>query len=337
MSKISNRKFGFFKNRQVILTTLSSEQNTKVSFMNWGASIQNWIINHPQDGIVSAVLGFEDFEFYPKFSPYFGSIVGRVINRIDKGRFKLNNIEYQLDINRPPNHLHGGEMGFGKQIWDFETNKEDNSVTYSINSFDGEGGYPGEVNAKVKYILKGKTLTIEMSATVDRETPINMGQHNYFNLCSSFEENYNICNHLLYLDSKSYTETDEDLIPTGKIISTQNTEMDFFNKKKIGKIKLDDNYVLEQNNHLIKPAAKLFNPVSNLNLTLWTDQPGIQVYNAPSLNLAPKGLNDVSYGNFSGICLEDQKFPNSVNISDFPSIISSPEKPYFHKTIIEIS
>ena len=113
--------------------------------------------------------------------------------------------------------------------------------------------------------------------------------------------------------------------------------MDFFNKKKIGKIKLDDNYVLEKNNHLIKPAAKLFNPVSNLNLTLWTDQPGIQVYNAPSLNLAPKGLNDVSYGNFSGICLEDQKFPNSVNISDFPSIISSPEKPYFHKTIIEIS
>ena len=93
MSKISNRKFGFFKNRQVILTTLNSEQNTKVSFMNWGASIQNWIINHPQDGIVSAVLGFEDFEFYPKFSPYFGSIIGRVINRIDKGRFKLNNIE----------------------------------------------------------------------------------------------------------------------------------------------------------------------------------------------------------------------------------------------------
>ena len=307
MSKISNKKFGIFNNKQVILTTLNSKQNTKISFMNWGRSIQNWIINHPQDGIVSAVLGFEDFEFYPKFSPYFGSIVGRVINRIDKGRFKLNNIEYQLDINRPPNHLHGGEMGFGKLIWDFETNEEDNSVTYSINSFDGEGGYPGEVNAKVKYILKGKTLTIEMSATVDRETPINMGQHNYFNLCSSFEENYNICNHLLYLDSKSYTETDEDLIPTGKIISTQNTEMDFFNKKKIGKIKLDDNYVLEQNNHLIKPAAKLFNPVSNLNLTLWTDQPGIQVYNASSLNLAPKGLNGVSYGNFFGICLEDQK------------------------------
>jgi aldose 1-epimerase len=176
-----------------------------------------------------------------------------------------------------------------------------------------------------------------MSATVDRETPINMGQHNYFNLCSSVEENYNICNHLLYLDSKSYTETDKDLIPTGKIISTQESEMDFFNEKKIGTIKLDDNYVLEQNNHLIKPAAKLFNPVSNLNLTLWTDQPGIQVYNASSLNLAPKGLNGVSYGNFAGICLEDQKFPDSVNISDFPSIISSPEKPYFHKTIIDIS
>ena len=113
--------------------------------------------------------------------------------------------------------------------------------------------------------------------------------------------------------------------------------MDFSNNKKIGKIKLDDNYVLEEKNHLVRPAAELFNPVSNLKLKLWTDQPGIQVYNASSLNLAPKGLNGLSYGNFSGICLEDQKFPDSVNNLDFPSIISSPEKPYFHKTIIEIS
>ena len=87
MSKISNKNFGIFNNKKVILTTLNSEQNTKVSFMNWVASIQNWVINHPNDGIISVVLGFEVFEFYPKFSPYFGSIVGRVINRINKGRF----------------------------------------------------------------------------------------------------------------------------------------------------------------------------------------------------------------------------------------------------------
>ena len=328
-----NKIFGKFNDKEVILTSLKDE-DTSVSIMNWGAAIQNWKVGNTQNPVV---LGFENFELYQKFSPYFGSIVGRVINRIDSGRFELNNIEYQLDINRPPNHLHGGESGFGKHIWDFETNEDGNSVTYFIKSSDGEGGYPGEVNAKVKYILKGKRLTIEMSATVDRETPINMAQHNYFNLCSPFEEKYNICNHFLYLDSKSFTETDKDLIPTGKIVLTQNTEMNFFNKKHIGEIKLDDNYVLEQNNHLIEPAAVLFNPVSNLNLKLWTDQPGIQVYNASSLNLAPKGLNGLSYGNFAGICLEDQKFPDSVNNSDFPSIISSPEKPYIHKTIIEIS
>ena len=328
-----NKIFGKFNDKEVILTTLK-DGNTSVSIMNWGAAIQNWKVDKSQN---SVVLGFEDFELYPKFSPYFGSIVGRVINRIDKGRFELNNIKYQLDINRPPNHLHGGESGFGKLIWDFETNEGHNSVTYFINSCDGEGGYPGEVNAKVKYILKEKRLTIEMSAKVDKETPINMGQHNYFNLCSPFEEKYNICNHLLYLDSKSYTQTDKNLIPTGKIVLTQNSEMDFSNNKKIGKIKLDDNYVLEEKNHLVRPAAELFNPVSNLKLKLWTDQPGIQVYNASSLNLAPKGLNGLSYGNFSGICLEDQKFPDSINNLDFPSIISSPEKPYFHKTIIEIS
>ena len=224
-----NKIFGKFNNKEVILTSLK-DGNTSVSIMNWGAAIQSWKVDKSQN---SVVLGFEDFELYPKFSPYFGSIVGRVINRIDKGRFELNNIKYQLDINRPPNHLHGGESGFGKLIWDFETNEGHNSVTYFINSCDGEGGYPGEVNAKVKYILKEKRLTIEMSAKVDKETPINMGQHNYFNLCSQFEEKYNICNHLLYLDSKSYTQTDKNLIPTGKIVLTQNSEMDFSNNKKI--------------------------------------------------------------------------------------------------------
>ena len=121
-----NKIFGKFNDKEVILTTLK-DGNTSVSIMNWGAAIQNWKVDKSQN---SVVLGFEDFELYPKFSPYFGSIVGRVINRIDKGKFELNNIKYQLDINRPPNHLHGGESGFGKLVWDFETNEGDNSVTY---------------------------------------------------------------------------------------------------------------------------------------------------------------------------------------------------------------
>ena len=205
MTNISIKRFGQFKGSEVILATLSGD-NTSISFMNWGAAIQNWTVNHSTKLQNSVVLGFENFDFYPKFSPYFGSIVGRVINRINQGRFELNGINYQLDVNRSPNHLHGGITGFGKSIWDFETDEKENSITFSIKSNDGDGGYPGNVNVKAKYKLAGKKLTIEISATVDRETPLNMGQHNYFNLCSQSEENYNICNHLLYLNAASFNE-----------------------------------------------------------------------------------------------------------------------------------
>ena len=336
MTIISKKKFGQFKGSEVTLATLIGD-NTSISIMNWGAAIQNWTVNHSTQSQNSVVLGFENFDFYPKFSPYFGSIVGRVINRINKGKFELNGINYQLDVNRSPNHLHGGFSGFGKAIWDFETDEKENSITFSIKSDDGEGGYPGNVNVKAKYKLIGKKLTIEISAIVDRETPLNMGQHNYFNLCSPSEKNYNICNHLLYLNSNSFTETDQNLIPTGKILSTEGTRKHFYKEKKIGNISLDDNFILNTGKTLDDPAAELINPYNNLSLKLWTDQPGIQVYNASKLDLYQSGLNNNHYRNFSGICLEAQKFPDSVNHAYFPSIISSPEKPYFHKTEIEIS
>ena len=336
MTSISKKKFGQFKGSEVTLATLSGD-NTSISIMNWGATIQNWTVNHSTQSQNSVVLGFDNFDFYPKFSPYFGSIVGRVINRINKGKFELNGINYQLDINRSPNHLHGGITGFGKTIWNFETDEKENSITFSVKSKDGDGGYPGNVNVRAKYKLAGKKLTIEISGTVDRETPLNMGQHNYFNLCSQSEENYNICNHLLYLNASSFTETDQNLIPTGKILSTEGTKMHFYKKKKIGNISLDDNFILNTGNTIDNLAAELINPYNDLSLKLWTDQPGIQVYNASNLDLEPKGLNDKYYHNFSGICLEAQKFPDSVNHINFPSIIASPEKPYFHKTEIEIS
>ena len=140
-----------------------------------------------------------------------------------------------------------------------------------------------------------------------------------------------------YLNSNSFTETDQNLIPTGKVLSTKGSEMHFYKMKKIGSISLDDNFILNTGNTLDNLAAELVNPFNELSLRLWTDQPGVQVYNASKLDLEPNGLNNKYYRNFSGICLEAQKFPDSVNHINFPSIIASPEKPYYHKTEIEIS
>ena len=336
MNKIINNTFGRFKDSDVILTSLFGGNNTCISIMNWGASIQNWTINNSENISNSVVLGFENFDYYPKYSPYFGSIIGRTINRINRGRFSLSEKKYQLDINRPPNHLHGGETGFGKLIWDFEINQQDNSVSYFIQSKDGEGGYPGNVEANVKYQLDDQKLKIEIRATTDCETPINMGQHNYFNLSSTQERPYNICNHYLYLNSSKFTETNQHLIPTGTILPTLGTEMDFSISKEIGEIELDDNFILNKAEVNSELSAKLYNPNNGLTLNLWTDQPGIQVYNSPKLDIKVPGLNNITYKNFSGICLEAQKFPDSVNHNHFPPIIVSPNNPYFHKTEIEI-
>ena len=332
--------FGKYSGKTVKLVHLFGSDGTRISFMNWAAAIQNWVTKDKNFKDTSVVLGFNEFDKYPNFSPYFGAIVGRVINRINKGRFSFNGKNYQLPINRPPNHLHGGETGLSKLIWDLDIDSSTNSLLFSIKSLDGHEGYPGNVNVSVKYKLKETKLSIEIKAEVDRPTPINMGQHNYFNLCpnSTNISNYNICDHELFIDSLYYTETDINLIPTGKLKSLINTKMDFKkNNKKIDRIELDDNFILNSKRNLDKPAAFLFNINSGLLLKLWTDQPGIQVYNAPKLNIKELGLNNRSYNNFAGICLEAQKYPDSLNHKNFPSIITTPDKPYYQKTEIDIS
>ena len=335
---INSKVFGKFLDKDIILTQLSSDNKVFVSIMNWGAAIQDWKIFNHDHKPTNVVLGFEKFNYYPTHSPFFGAIIGRVINRISKGEFSLNGSKYTLPVNRPPNHLHGGSEGFGTSLWNVKTNKNENSVTFSIESKDGHQGYPGNVDASVKYTLSGNNLSIEMFANVDTPTPINMGQHNYFNLSSIDEinSNYNVCNHQLFINSSSYTETDNNLIPTGNFIKTKDSSMDFSKLKNINKIKLDDNFVLNKNSEN-ETAAELYNPQNGLHLKLWTDQPGLQVFNSPLMNIKAPGLNNLKYSNYAGICLEAQKFPDSVNQPHFPSIIIKPNQSYYQKTEISIN
>ena len=336
---IINRPFGNYQGKEVVLSTLFGDNDNYISIMNWGAAIQNWVVKSSDGELTSVVLGFKQFDYYPKYSPFFGAIIGRVANRIANGKFSLNGKKYNLDKNKPPNHLHGGKTGFGRSIWDYQIDENSNSIKYLIKSSDGHEGYPGNVEATVKYSLNKDKLTIEMEATSDQETPINMAQHNYFNLCSSKNSlsNYNICEHVLYLNSFYYTETNKFLIPSGKICKINNTNMDFSVPKKIGNLALDDNFVLYSERELNDPVAKLSNDESGIELKLWTDQPGLQVYNSPKLKIKQPGLNNIQYGPFSGICLEAQKFPDSLNQKSFPSILITEEKPYYQKTQISIA
>ena len=325
-------KFGSLDGQDIQRATLN-DGDVSVSVLNYGAVTQDWRV--PLGGKrVPVVLGFERFEHYPKYSRSFGIIAGRVANRTALGRFELDGTTYQLPTNNGKNHLHGGNLGLGRRIWSMETDGE-RAVQLTYHSPDGEEGYPGRVDFKVTVALEGHSVTYEFEATPDRASPINLAQHSYYNLGDS-----SVLEHELWMASAHYTPVDAELIPTGEIEPVAGHHFDFSRSVKIGahpssRDGIDLNLVLDPARDVTAPAA-IAKSAAGLELKLWTDQPGIQVFNGPNLNVPVPGLDGQRYGAFAGLCLEAQKFPDALNKPDFPSVISTPDTPYYQKLRIEI-
>lgn len=333
---VQTRNFGIFEGRDVIETTLHSDI-AEVSILNYGCVIRDWRI-HTTKASVPVVLGFDEFEQYPMHSPSFGIIAGRVANRTARGKFRLNGIDYQLPINNGINHLHGGMSGLGRRIWELETDTASNSIQLTYHSPDAEEGYPASVNFSVTYRLQGARLTCEMKGVPSAPTPINLAQHSYYNLNGAG----NVRNHSIQIAAQSYTPVDATQIPTGEICPVANTRFDFrqpttFNVTDPERNGVDHNLVLDPTRDVNQPAATVYSPQTNLELKLWTQEPGLQLFNAPDMNIPVAGLNGTKYGQFSGVCLEAQHFPDSLNRPKWPSIICTPENPYHQNLIVEIA
>ena len=324
--------FGEHEGQTVRRATLESGQ-ARVSVLNYGAVTQDWrILRAGQARPV--VLGFERFEDYPKHSRSFGIIAGRVANRTAKGQFTLDGQSYQLPTNNGPNHLHGGTFGLGRCIWEMDA-EGTRAVHLRYRSPEGEEGYPGTVDFELTVTLRDATLTYEMTARPDRPTPVNLAQHNYYNLGGE-----TILEHQLHIAASQYTPVDDTLIPTGEIAPVQDTHFDFTAPTLIGahaqaRDGIDLNLVLDSDRDRSEPAATLKGP-DGVRLSLWTDQPGVQVFNAPKMEIPVPGLDGRRYGPFSGLCLEPQKFPDALNQSHFPSVIATPEEPYRQRLAVEI-
>ncbi|MDG2475155.1 MAG: galactose mutarotase [Paracoccaceae bacterium] len=322
---------------------LLQSDTSSVSILSFGAITKNWFVK-AEDSRIPILLGFDSLEAYQSDDNYIGIIAGRVANRTQNGRFKLDNFEYRLPINSYPHHLHGGHSGFGKRNWDFEFDSKNCAVQMTYGSSHLEEGYPGSVDVTVVVSLKGNTLSYEMSAIPDRPTPINLAQHNYYNLMGSG----NIWEHSFQSIASSYTPTDKTLIPNGKILSlemyrTQGQKSNWdlrtpktFKKLDPEKIGIDINLVLPSDRSLSAPVATVC--VKNgMILEIFTDQPGLQFYSGKNLSSAHLGCNGKQYKSFEGFCLEPQKFPSSLTIPSFPSIISTPDNPYKQLTSIKVS
>lgn len=332
----SRKVIGSYEDEGIEEVVLSSNQGVSVSILSYGAVIRDWRV--PVGGQPRPVtLGFDTFDPYPEHSPYFGAVVGRVANRTGGSAFRLDGKNVRLVPNEGENHLHGGPRGFGKRNWRV-AEYNGTSVKLTLFSADGEMGYPGDLDVELTYTLAGHRLDIAIEARASRTTPVNIVQHNYFNLMGEGD----ICGHTLQLAANAYTPVDDAQIPTGAIEPVEGTELDFrtartlHNDRGNGAI-VDHNFVLDTRKSFDDPAAVLKAPDNSLSLKLFTDQPGLQVYTGWKLDVPVPGIGGRSYPKFAGICLEDQLFPDAMNNPHFPSPIVTPDRPYRHKCAIEIA
>ncbi|MGB0497933.1 MAG: aldose epimerase family protein [Rubricella sp.] len=329
------RRIGTLDGRDVVEAVLE-DGDTAIHVMNYGAVIRDW--RYSVDGrALPMVLGFPDFETYPEHSRAFGVIAGRVANRIAGGRFTLDGVDYTLPINNGPNHLHGGPEGLGKVLWDLETDGQ-RALRLVHTSPDGHMGYPGNVRFSVEMRLGGGQLEFDMRAEADRPTPINLAQHNYYTLGATS----GIRDVALFVDADRYTPVDETLIPTGEIVSVEGTRFDFRTPRSVREADpdgavFDQNLVLREDRDVDTPAARAVNRETGIELRLWTDQPGIQLFDSAPFSFPVKGHDGITMDGWPGVCFEPQHFPDSVNRPDWPSIIYGPDRPYRQTLRIEIA
>jgi len=313
---------------------------------NFGARIHRLYVPDRDGNKRDVVIGFDDVsEYRDKENPYFNAVIGRVVNRIGNAQFTLNGKQYKLYKNDNGNCLHGGKTGFDSRIWKCEKcSTENGAATLTLTYFspDGEENFPNNLKISVTYTVKDTALSITYSAESDGDTPFNPTNHAYFNLDGDFES---ACDHVVFINSHKITESDENLIATGKILDIKNTDFDFSAPKAIGKnlpsdeplIKIarggyDFNYILEQNG---KEAAYAYSEKSRIMMTVTTDRPCLQFYTGNFLDGSIHGKKDFWYQ--CAFCMETQSYPNACNISSFPSIILHAGEKFLSTTTFRFS
>ena len=343
--------WGEVEGKPVDLWTLRNGKGLEAEITNYGTIVVSLKVPDRQSVFADVVLGRPTVKDYVERTQYFGCTAGRCANRIAGGKFKIDGQEFTLATNNGANHLHGGVKGFDKVVWSGEGAMTDDGpqVTFTYRSVDGEEGYPGNVDVKVVYTLtQMNELVVNMSATTDKATCVNLAHHSYWNLAG--HDAGSVLGHMLQIPAKRYTPVDASLITTGEIAEVANTPLDFTMMKEIGKdfAKMpatkddpggyDHNYVLDQ-----APKGKggmwlsaiLHDPKSGRTMEIWSNQPGIQFYTGNFLDGIP-GKNGAVYQKNGALCLETQAFPDSINKQGrpgWPNVVLKPGETYRHNMV----
>jgi aldose 1-epimerase len=325
----------------VDLYTLTNAKGATAKIMTYGATLTELHVPDRTGKMGDVTLGFDTLDAYLKGHPYFGSTVGRVANRIAKGRFTLEGKAYTLATNNGPNHLHGGVKAFDKAVWNAATVRRaaGPAVRFSLKSPDGEEGYPGNLDVTVTYTLSNdNALLIEYSAKTDRATPVNLTNHAYFNLAGRGD----VLGHEMMIAADRFVAVDESLIPTGELKLVANTPMDFRTPHAIGEritqvgadpTGYDHCYALNAGRtSRLSLAARVYEPTTGRVMEMRTTEPGVQFYTGNFLDGSLTGKGGEVYRKHAGFCLEAGSYPDAVNRPSFPSVILRPGETYRQRT-----
>lgn len=330
--------------KQTQLFVLNNASGMEVCVTNYGGIIVSVMVPDKDGTMQDVVLGFDSIDDYINIDNNFGATIGRYGNRIGHGKITVDGAEYDLPKNNFGHTLHGGNNGFNKQIFDAsQPNEQTVELTYL--SKDGEEGFPGNLTTKVTMTLTDdNAIDIQYEASTDKETVVNLTNHSYFNLSGNPENT--ILDHLLTINADGFTPVDSTYMTTGEIADVEGTDMDFRTPTKVGEridnfeydqLKngngYDHNWALNTDGDINQIAATVYDPTTGIELEVYTDEPGLQVYSGNFLDGSITGKNGTVYNKRTAICLETQKYPDSPNKPDWPSPYLKPGEEYTSRCI----
>lgn len=323
--------------QQVKQYVLANKQGMKAVLLNYGAVITELHVPDKKGQFHDVAWGYDSIAGYEVNEPGLGSAIGRNANRIGKAQITIGGKVYELQKNNGENNLHGGNPGYNRRMWKGLI-ADDNKVEFSLESPDGDQGFPGNASVRISYTLtEDNELRIGYEASADQDTIFNLTNHSYFNL--EGQESDSVLEHQVWMDADAFTPTDDGLIPTGEIRSVEGTPMDFRSFHALGErieedyepLKqaggYDHNYVLN-NEGAYALCCKLRSLKTGIVMEVYTDLPGMQLYCANFLDNEAGGKNGRVYKKRSAVCFESQYFPDAVHHENFKSPICKAGEKY---------
>ena len=332
----------------VHLYVLTNSRGMEACITNYGGRVVSLMVPDKDGNFRDVVLGYDsiaDYVNHPEGN--FGALIGRYGNRINQGKFKIGDTEYQLPQNNYGHCLHGGPKGFHHSVWD-ATLLNDSTLSLKLSSPDGEAGFPGKLDVDVTYSLTSDNgLQIDYKAVTDKPTIVNLTNHSYFNLGGDGSKD--VLGEYVMINADGFTPIDSTFMTTGEISKVEGTPFDFRTAKTVGQdinadneqlrngLGYDHNFVLNTNGDSTAVAASIYDATTGIRMEVYTTEPGLQFYTGNFLDGKDKGKKGAAYPLRGAICMETQHFPDSPNKPDFPSVLLNPGETYHSLCIYKFS